>query len=132
MANFVIVPGPKQELRHAIRCFELMATHLKRDVAGLSDPSLLNSEVVGFEQKVRDALSPEVQYACRYWASHLSRVEFGDGSMVQVLEAFSMRTILWWLEALSLIGGISSAVYSIREGHHWAVRVWVAHRRATY
>jgi hypothetical protein len=121
MPEFVIVPLPEQELRHAIRCFELMATHLKRDVAGISDPSLLNREVDGFEGKVRNALSPEAQYACRYWASHLSCVGFGEKRMMRELEVFSMRSILWWLEALSLIGGVSSAVSSMQVAHSWAV-----------
>jgi NACHT domain len=125
MPEFVILPVPEQELRHAVRCFELMATHLKRDVAGILDPSFLNREVDGFEQKVRDALSLEVQYACRYWASHLSRMELGERTVMKALESFSMQSILWWLEALSLIGGVSSAVSSIQEAHRWAVCVFL-------
>jgi hypothetical protein len=88
------------------------------------DSSLLNSEVEGLEQKVRDALPPEVQYACRYWSSHLSCVEYGDEMMVQMLEKFSTRSIVWWLEAMSLIGGISAAVNSIQEARRWAVSVF--------
>jgi len=123
MAEFVIVPVPEQELRHAVRCFELMTMHLKRDVAGISNPSLLNSEVEGFRQRVRDVLPPEVQYACRYWASHLSHVEFGEKGMAETLEAFSRRSILWWFEAMSLIGSISTAVSSIQAAHHWALEM---------
>jgi hypothetical protein len=65
-AGFLIVPVPEQERRHAVRCFELLTKSLKQDVAGISDPSLLNSQVDGFERKVREALSPEVQYTCQY------------------------------------------------------------------
>jgi NACHT domain len=119
--GFVIVAVPEQERRHAIRCLELLATFLKRDVAGISNPSLLNKEVDGFEGKVRDALLPEVRYACRYWATHLSCVELGDEVMVEALEKFSMQSILWWFEAMSLIGSVSAAISSIREAHNWAV-----------
>jgi hypothetical protein len=132
IADFVIVPVPGQEQRHAVRCFELMEIHLKRDVAGISDPSLLNSEVDGFEQKVGNAMSPEVQYACKYWASHLSNAEFGDERMVEALEAFSKRSILWWFEAMSLLGSISLAVNSIREAHRWAVCVLFIADHLTY
>jgi NACHT domain len=121
MSEFVIVAVLEQELRHAIRCFELMAAHLKRDVAGISDPSLLNREVDGFRRKVREALSPETQYACRYWASHLSHVECGQTRMMEALEVFSLRSILWWFEAMSLLGSVSNAVRSIQEAHRWAV-----------
>ncbi|KAF9508538.1 hypothetical protein BS47DRAFT_1488334 [Hydnum rufescens UP504] len=120
MPEFVIVAVPEQELRHAIRCFELMAKHLKQDVAGISDPSLLNRDVEGFEEKVREALSPEVQYACQYWTSHLSRVEVGEARIMEALEAFLMRSILWWFEAMSLLGSVSNAVSLIEEAHHWA------------
>ncbi|KAF9512012.1 hypothetical protein BS47DRAFT_1114305 [Hydnum rufescens UP504] len=120
MPEFVIVAVPEQELRHAIRCFELMAKHLKRDVAGISDPSLLNRDVEGFKKKVRAALSSEVQYACRYWASHLSHVEVGEARIMEALEAFTMRSILWWFEAMSLLGSVSNAVSLIEEAHRWA------------
>ncbi|KAF9518419.1 hypothetical protein BS47DRAFT_298514 [Hydnum rufescens UP504] len=118
--EFVIVAVPDQELRHALRCFELMATFLRQDIAGISDVSLLNSEVEGLEEKVRVALSAEVQYACRYWASHLSRVELGEERMVEALERFSMRSILMWFEAMSLIGSVYSAVTSIEAACRWA------------
>jgi AAA ATPase domain len=119
--DFVIVPIPSQERRHAIRCFGLLAQFLKRDIAGISDPSLLNEEVDGFEEKVREAVSPEVRYACRYWASHMVCVGFGDEMVEKELERFSMRSLLWWFEAMSVIGSVSNAVTSIREAHRWAV-----------
>jgi AAA ATPase domain len=127
--EFLIVAVPNQELRHALRCFELMATFLKQDVAGISDVSLLNSEVEGLEEKVRDGLSAEVQYACRYWASHLSHVELGERQMMETLEGFSMRLVLMWLEAMSLTGSLSGAVNAIEEAHRWAVSAFtIGHR----
>jgi hypothetical protein len=122
--DFVIVAVPDQELRHALRCLELMATFLRQDIAGISDVSLLNSEVKGLEEKVRDALSAEVQYACRYWASHLSGVELGEKRMMEALEGFSKRLILMWIEAMSQIGSLSSAVASMEEACQWAVSVF--------
>ncbi|KAF9505275.1 hypothetical protein BS47DRAFT_561216 [Hydnum rufescens UP504] len=119
--EFVIVPVPDQELRHALRCFELMATFLKQDIAGISDFSLLNSEVEGLEGKVRDALPAEVQYACKYWTSHLSSVELGEKRVVEALEGFSMRSILMWIEAMSLIGSLSSATTLMEEARQWAM-----------
>jgi AAA ATPase domain len=124
MPEFVIVPKPEQELRHTVRCFELMGTHLKRDIAGISDPSLLNKEVDGFAEKVSEALLPEVQYACRYWASHLLCVEFGERRLMEALEGFSKRSILWWFEAMSLLGNVTNAVRSIEEAYRWAVSVF--------
>ncbi|KAF9518607.1 hypothetical protein BS47DRAFT_220629 [Hydnum rufescens UP504] len=119
--EFVIVAGPDQEPRHALRCFQLMETSLRQDIAGISDVSLLNSEVEGLEAKVSDALSVELQYACRFWASHLSHTELREKRIMEALEGFSMRFILMWFEAMSLIGSLSSAVTSMEEAHQWAM-----------
>jgi hypothetical protein len=40
---------------------------------------------------------------------------------VQALRDFSMGSLLWWFEALSLIGSVFSAAGSIQEAHCWAV-----------
>ena len=71
-----------------------MSNTLKRDLAGISDPLLLNIEVDDFDQKVEDAMPLEVRYACRYWTAHLLRVEHGDEAVVRALKEFSMRSIL--------------------------------------
>ena len=130
-ADFIVDPSrctirgfaisiPMQERRHALRCFEILTT-LKRDIAGIKDASLLNCEVDGFEERVGTAISPQVQYACRYWASHLSDVEFRDETVMQALEDFSTRSLLWWLEVLSLIQGVPIAVGSLYEALRWVV-----------
>ena len=90
-----------------------MSKFLKRDVAGIGDPALLNTEAEGFEQKVENALPSEARYACLYWMSHLSLVDHGDEAVVYALKDFSMRLMLWWFEAMSL--------FSIRAAHRWAV-----------
>ena len=100
-----------------------MAEFLKRDMAGISDPSVSNSRVEGLEDKVNKALPPEVQYACKFWASHLSRVEFGDQIVVNALERFSKLSILWWFEGMSLLGSSFAAASLIQEVQCWAVCV---------
>jgi hypothetical protein len=132
MAGFLISAVPVQEQRHALRCFRLMEICLKRDVAGIGDPSLLNSEVDGFEAKVASALPLEVQYACRFWGSHLSHVEIGDEKVMRVLEEFAMQSMLWWIEAMSLLGSIHTAASSVREAHRWVVCACIVHFSMTH
>ena len=64
-----VISIPAHERLHAIRCFKLMSSSLKRDLAGIGDASLSNSEVKESDRKV---MPPEVQYACLYWPAHLS------------------------------------------------------------
>jgi hypothetical protein len=102
-----------------------MSMFLKRDLANIRDPSLLNTEVDEFEQNVQLAIPLEVQYACRYWSVHLSCVEHGDETVVRALNKFLMWSLLWWFEAMSLIGSIPIATGSIQMAQRWAVRPFI-------
>jgi hypothetical protein len=76
---------PTHERWHTLRCFELMSEYLRRDIAGIEDPSLLNSEVKEFEQSVQRAIPPELRYARLYWASHLVCVGHGGEGVIRKL-----------------------------------------------
>jgi len=39
---------------------------------------------------------------------------------MEALERFSKRSILWWFEAMSLLGSVTNAVRSIEEAYRWA------------
>ncbi|KAF9504995.1 hypothetical protein BS47DRAFT_1437375 [Hydnum rufescens UP504] len=120
--GFLIVTVPEQEQQHALRCFRFMGIYLKRDVAGIEDASLLNSEVDGFGAKVANALPPEAQYACQFWGSHMSYVEVGDEKVMGALEEFAMRSLLWWMEAMSLLGSVHTVGRMIQEARRWVMR----------
>jgi NACHT domain len=90
MPDFVIVPGPEQELRHAMRCFELMKKHLKQDVAGISDPSLLNLQVHGLKKKVADAFSTR---SILWWFEAMSLIESVSIATSSIQEAH--RWAVW-------------------------------------
>ncbi|KXX78527.1 Vegetative incompatibility protein HET-E-1 [Madurella mycetomatis] len=89
------------------RCIQLMCQHLKRDVCSLQLPGKLRSEV---DQRTIDAaLLPEVQYACQYWVHHLKECKGSvrDGGPVH---SFLKSHLLYWLEALGLIGRVSESI----------------------
>ena len=112
---------PTHERRHTLRCFELMSKFLKRDLANIRDPSLINTKVEEFDQKVQDAVPSEVRYACLYWTAHLSCVVHGDEAVMWALKDFEKRLMLWWFEAMSLLGSIPVAAGLIQEARRWAV-----------
>ncbi|RAQ98842.1 vegetative incompatibility protein HET-E-1 [Stemphylium lycopersici] len=93
----------------ASRCLELMSgsSGLHPDMCGLSGPGVLRSEID--EQTVASSLSPDLQYACRYWVDHLkqSQQHIVDGDMTHV---FLQKHFLHWLEAMSLMGESSRCV----------------------
>jgi hypothetical protein len=94
----------------ASRCLELMSgpSGLRRDMCSLSRPGVLRSEID--EGTVASCLSPDLQYACRYWISHLkqSQQDVADGDMTHL---FLQKHFLHWLETMSLIRDSSRCVH---------------------
>ncbi len=96
----------------AERCIQLIRQHLRRDICNLKFPGKPRSEVD--RQTIDAALPPEIQYACQYWVHHLkeSKGRVGDGGLVH---SILTSHLLYWLEALSLLGRISDSIGMVND-----------------
>ncbi|KAG8988602.1 hypothetical protein FRB94_000572 [Tulasnella sp. JGI-2019a] len=74
------------------------------------DPSRLNSEVGDLEQRIRDNLSPGLQYACAHVSAHVSQTPAESVEACDLVEEFGEVRLMNWLEALSLMGRVPEAV----------------------
>jgi hypothetical protein len=94
----------------ASQCLELMSGlgSLRQDMCGLLGPGVLRSEID--DGTVASTLPPELQYACRYWVSHLvqTRQLIGDGDMTHL---FLQKHLLHWLEAMSFMRESSKCIH---------------------
>ena len=90
-------------------CINLMSATLKRNICDLQAPGILTTEI---ESRVKQCLSPDVQYACIYWIQHIQRscAQLYDNDQVH---QFLQEYFLHWLEALSLMGKTSEGVLAI-------------------
>jgi hypothetical protein len=86
----------------AFYCLELMSgpSGLHQDICSLSAPGVLRDEID--EATVAARLSPDLQYACRYWITHLEhgKQSIADGDTTHL---FLQKHLLHWLEAMSLM-----------------------------
>jgi hypothetical protein len=107
----------------AIRCLWVMNRQLKQDICEIGDPSLLNSEVPDLADLQNRFISEELRYACVYWMSHLVSAsaqtisdfpELEDG-----LKEFCTRHLLQWIEALSILQELRSAVEGLPMACKW-------------
>jgi hypothetical protein len=82
-------------------CIRLMSASLKQDIVADIGSS-----------RVKQSLSPEVQYACCYWIEHILRsgVQLYDRDKV---DRFLQEHLLHWLEALGWMGKVSEGVHAI-------------------
>jgi hypothetical protein len=88
-------------------CIQRLQFHLKRDICNLKVPGKARTEIN--KDDITKFLPTYIQYACRYWVSHLiqSKGQIRDGDQVHT---FLQHHLLHWLEALSLIGKIVESV----------------------
>lgn len=116
-----IATGEHEE-RMALRCLMLLNARLQKGMLGDLDPNLLNSEMADFAAKVHAALPSELQYACRYWVSHLGAARVLNAELNGALTTFVSRTMLPWMEAMSWLGDIQLAITCLRTVNSWMVR----------
>jgi hypothetical protein len=94
----------------AFRCLELMSkpSGLRQDMCNLVEPGVLRSEID--EGTIASSLSPELQYACRYWVSHLMQSQHNiiDGDTTHI---FLQKHLLHWLEFMSLMRESSQCIH---------------------
>ncbi|EGN97592.1 hypothetical protein SERLA73DRAFT_110872 [Serpula lacrymans var. lacrymans S7.3] len=103
-------------------CLQLMVKQLKRDMCDIRDPSKLNSEVEDLADRRKRYINRATSYSCRYWSFHLSRVPHNgslDASLVNVLREFASKSLLYWMETLSLLGELEGAVSTLHTAIHW-------------
>jgi len=104
-----------EEITHrkiALHCLRIMSLSLKQNICGLLSYGTQRVDIEG--QIINQHLSPELQYACRYWVYHLeqSKAYISD----EVLSLLK-KHFLHWLEAMSLMGIIQEAVGMINTLH---------------
>jgi hypothetical protein len=77
-------------------------------MCSLSAPGVLRSEID--KGIVAGSLSPDLQYACRYWVNHLkqSQQDIADRDTTHL---FLQKHLLHWLEAMSLMRELSKCVH---------------------
>jgi hypothetical protein len=98
--------------RLASKCLELLSSPegLQQNMCKLLNPGTLRSEID--EQTIATCLPPGLQYACRYWVHHLEQSDchIHDGDPIHL---FLQKYLLYWLEAMSLIGETYKCIYVI-------------------
>lgn len=96
---------------------------LKFNICGLDSSDLFNEDVPGLPAQVQLAIPIPLQYSCKNWATHLSQTPKDDSQTPTLLELvhlfFSNLLPLYWIEALSLLGEINTAITSLPLLANW-------------
>ena len=90
-------------------------------MAGIEDETMLNTDVVDLEGKLKGVFPSELRYAGLHWASHMTATEDADEKCLSMLSEFAHGRLLSWMEAMSLLGEVPRAILMMRDVHAWAV-----------
>ncbi|KAH7182382.1 uncharacterized protein B0J16DRAFT_321163 [Fusarium flagelliforme] len=98
--------------RVAADCLRILKSSLKEDICGLVAPGIACSNITA--SRVSSCISPDLEYACRYWVKHLTKAQELTFSSEDIL-AFLEHYLLHLLECLSLIDRLSE-IYIMIQG----------------
>ena len=98
-------------LAHA--CLQTMRG-LKRDICRIKNPFILNNEVDNLPSRITQCISPQVQYACRHWARHLTNASVSN-RLLELMMEFLSKYLLHWVEVCSLLGELRNALIALHD-----------------
>jgi hypothetical protein len=109
----------------ARRCLLMLNQNLMRDICRLENPTRPNSEVTDLSQRLQNYVPGAVQYACGFWAVHVSAGKSLSDSLCTTLLGFCRVNLFHWVELLSLLVRLPAAARQLPIVVSWClVRVY--------
>ncbi|KAF5855116.1 hypothetical protein ETB97_010035 [Aspergillus alliaceus] len=94
------------------RCLRTMRRRLGKNICCLPSEGTLYRDID--RDSIRHYISPELRYACRYWATHLVQ-SYTPAKVLIDSFSFLEKHFLHWLEAMSILGFMSEVVMTIKD-----------------
>ncbi|KAG8732043.1 hypothetical protein FRC10_001282 [Ceratobasidium sp. 414] len=111
-SNEFFVDLTQQNTTLVICCLDTMLQGLKFNICGLETSHVPNRTIPDLAERVQNAIAQHLCYSCLYWYSHLAQAEMGAAE--ESLRKFLFdKGLIYWLEALSLIGKLDVALSSV-------------------
>ncbi|TDL13582.1 hypothetical protein BD410DRAFT_873727 [Rickenella mellea] len=93
-------------------CLAKMHETLQKNICDL-DSSKLHSDIGDLEEQIVRNISEELQYACQYWAHHLSSMSELDADVLELVKRFFNDNLLHGLEILNLLQKMTLTLLSL-------------------
>ena len=140
LLNFLTDPGQCKDKRFYINpsihhreillsCLDLMKGGLKKNICNLDDYSSLD-QVEDLPARCKAWIGDALEYACLFWVKHLVRIPTSGPGIEEVYRAidkFFMTCLLFWIEALILIGDLNIGIHAIDDIQQWYASVSYEH-----
>jgi len=80
---------------------------------------LPNSKVPDLDNRIKEHISLELSYSCRFWTVHVCNMPFNVSVANLIRKLFSGKELLFWFEVLSLLGSINTCAASLSSLIKW-------------
>ena len=110
----------------AHQCFSIMLKFLHFNMCGLDSSYVFDSDVSGLSDRKHKNLTLTLQYASQCWAKHLSQAvpaENDINDLLLCLKIFMSDKLLFWIEAMNLIGAVFKCSPLLKDAENWLKRV---------
>jgi len=110
----------------ARRCFSVMQESLHFNMCKLPSSFVYDSELAGLDSSIDKKFSLTVRYVLRHWARHLLRAvpaKNETGDLIYSLKDFLCNMLLFWIEAMNLIGANYECSSLLKDAESWLERV---------
>jgi len=119
------VDPPVYHTELLLSCLALMKGRLEKNICNLDDYAIL-SKVEDLSARLKAHIGDALEYACHFWASHLSRIPSNSPYTKEVqraMDEFSITHLLCWIEVLCLTGKLDAGVYALNITQQWYISV---------
>lgn len=125
--DFLLEKASNEILQHGIvdqhydmfrGSLKVLSSTLRRDIYNLQHPGFCIDDISPPDP---DPLAP-VSYACIHWVDHLRGSGRAEDQTAQSVYDFLKRKYLYWLESLSLLRSMSTAVLTVQHLEFFIVR----------
>jgi hypothetical protein len=93
------------------QCLDVMNHSLRKNICNLPGDDTQRSKID--IHSINHHLPPELQYACHYWAQHLTQSQDPASKLAKAFSFLKVH-LLHWVEAMSVLGLISEVVGVIK------------------
>jgi hypothetical protein len=104
-------------------CFRVM-DGLKFNIANIESSFLLDHDNSALPKAVKQNIIPVLSYSCRNWDCHLSAAASTDSNaLCGTLSKFLQLRVLFWIEAMNLLGSRGQCDLMLRRARKWVPNV---------
>ena len=110
----------------ARQCFSVMQKSLYFNMCNLPSSYLLDCEVPELDASIDKAFTPTLRYVSRHWGRHLllaAPPKDESGDLFCGLVDFLCNKLLFWIEAMNLIGSKHECSSLLKDAESWLERV---------